>query len=400
MNNTALYIRISKDELNDDSINNQKEILTSYCKTNKIDNIKYYIDNGYTGTNLNRPALKRLLSDVAEGIITNIITKDLSRLGRNYIDIGYITDYYFKRHNITYTAINDIALSNIDNDFMIPIKNIFNEYYAKDISNKIRFTLNNYKINHIKRKTARPIYGYTIDGKIDDAVLSNIRLIYNLYLNGKSIRDIKDIIEAMHIINPQTYFNLKYNYKYRINNMYSWNISSISNILRYKEYKGTLVLNKTYKRFKAKNVNYNHEDKLILVDDKIPKLINENDYNNVKALRLKKNNNFKSNNIYKGLIYCSICNNKFRYKEDKKKDGTSFIRLTCRGNHKHDKPSILIDDLNKYIKYIEHKSNKINILNSVSKIFISKNLCKYKNKGCIRKYIKIEYKHDEIISIL
>ena len=154
--NTAIYCRLSREDGNEESqsIQSQKEILTEYVKKQGWNLVDYYIDDGYSGTDFNRPSFQRLLRDIELGKIGIVITKDLSRLGRNYIQAGYYTEEYFPLHNIRYIALNDAydTFNEDANDFA-PFKNIINEWYAKDISKKIRFTLDNKAKNGEPRNT-------------------------------------------------------------------------------------------------------------------------------------------------------------------------------------------------------------------------------------------------------
>ena len=139
---TALYCRLSRDdelEGESNSITNQKSILSKYAKENGLTNARFYVDDGYSGTNFNRPDFQRLLADVNSGIIGTIIVKDMSRLGRDYLRVGMFTEITFPEANVRFIAINDgvDSESNVDNDFT-PFRNIINEWYAKDTSKKIK----------------------------------------------------------------------------------------------------------------------------------------------------------------------------------------------------------------------------------------------------------------------
>lgn len=137
----ALYVRLSRDdELEGDSnsIANQKKLLSKYAKEHHYTNTKVYADDGYTGTNFNRPAFKRLVEDIEMGYISTVIVKDMSRLGRNYLQVGYYTDTFFPDNDIHFIAVNDCVDSDNEDDDFTPFRNIINEWYAKDISRKVR----------------------------------------------------------------------------------------------------------------------------------------------------------------------------------------------------------------------------------------------------------------------
>ena len=162
MNNAALYCRLSIDDGISESlsISNQKKILSSYCVLNNFNIYDFYIDDGYSGTNFNRPSFIKMINDIERGNIDIVVTKDLSRLGRNYLETGKYTDIYFPNKNIRYIALNDnIDSFNELNEF-IPLKNIINEWYALDISKKIRATLNKQMESGEFKRAGHPLYGY------------------------------------------------------------------------------------------------------------------------------------------------------------------------------------------------------------------------------------------------
>ena len=164
-NRVAIYCRLSRDDGNVDesqSIQSQKAILTEYAIKNNFVIHDIYIDDGYSGTDFNRPSFLRMLEDIEHNKINIVITKDLSRLGRNYIQTGYYTEDYFPKHNVRYIAINDsFDTEKEETTDFAPFKNIINEWYAKDISKKIRFTLDNKAKNGEAKNTVFPIFGYT-----------------------------------------------------------------------------------------------------------------------------------------------------------------------------------------------------------------------------------------------
>ena len=138
---TALYCRLSRDdgaEGESNSIANQKKLLAKYAKEHGFINTKFYVDDGFTGTNFNRPGFQQMLEDMEMGYISTVIVKDSSRFGRNYLEVGQYTDYYFPENNIRYIAINDSVDSDNGEDDFSAFRNVMNEMYARDISRKIR----------------------------------------------------------------------------------------------------------------------------------------------------------------------------------------------------------------------------------------------------------------------
>ena len=157
----GLYTRLSRDDGTDsesNSIANQKRLLSQKAKELGFTNVKFYVDDGYTGTNFNRPGFQELLDDIEMGYVTTVIVKDLSRLGRDYVSVGYYTDNYFPDHNIRFIAVNDMVDSDEGENEIAPFKNIMNEMYARDISRKIRSS--NRIRGNLGEPLAQPPYGY------------------------------------------------------------------------------------------------------------------------------------------------------------------------------------------------------------------------------------------------
>ena len=190
---TALYCRLSRDdelEGESNSITNQKSILSKYAKENGLTNIRFYVDDGYSGTNFNRPDFQRMLADVNAGLIGTIIVKDMSRLGRDYLRVGMFTEITFPEANVRFIAINDgvDSESKVDNDFT-PFRNIINEWYAKDTSKKIKAV---FKAKGMSGKPlcTRPPYGYVKDPAdkyhwiIDEEAEEIVRQIFSLCVKG------------------------------------------------------------------------------------------------------------------------------------------------------------------------------------------------------------------------
>ena len=138
---TALYCRLSRDDGGDgdsNSIANQKKLLSKFAKDRGLGNTKHYVDDGYTGTNFNRPGFQQMIEDVEAGYVSVVIVKDMSRLGRDYLQVGYYTETFFPDHNIRLISVNDGTDSDEGEDGFAPIRNVINELYARDISRKIR----------------------------------------------------------------------------------------------------------------------------------------------------------------------------------------------------------------------------------------------------------------------
>lgn len=158
---TALYCRLSRDdgtECDSNSVANQKKLLTKYAKENGFGNTRFYVDDGYTGTNFNRPGFQKLLEDMEMGYVSAIIVKDMSRLGRDYLQVGYYTDTFFPDHNIRFIAINDCVDSDDGENELAPFRNVMNEMYARDISRKVR---SSHRLRgNAGEPLSQPPYGY------------------------------------------------------------------------------------------------------------------------------------------------------------------------------------------------------------------------------------------------
>ena len=192
---TALYCRLSRDDElggESNSIVHQKEILSAYAKNQGFSNIRFYVDDGYSGTNFNRPDFQKMLDDVNRGIVGAIIVKDMSRFGRDYIMVGYYTEIMLPQSDVRFIAVNDNVDSEsvADNDFT-PFRNIINEWYAKDTSKKIRSVLKA-KGNSGKHLSVIPPFGYKKDPEdktkwiIDEEAAEIVKTIYRMYLDGNN----------------------------------------------------------------------------------------------------------------------------------------------------------------------------------------------------------------------
>ena len=160
---TALYCRLSRDDGGDgdsNSIANQKKLLSKFAKDRGLGNTKHYVDDGYTGTNFNRPGFQQMIEDIEAGYVSVVIVKDMSRLGRDYLQVGYYTETFFPDHNIRLISVNDGTDSDEGEDGFAPIRNVINELYARDISRKIRSS------HRLRGNAGEPLspppYGYMI----------------------------------------------------------------------------------------------------------------------------------------------------------------------------------------------------------------------------------------------
>ena len=404
----GVYCRLSVDDgyVQGDSlsIQNQKSFITEYCNKNNYTIIDYYVDDGYSGTNFDRPKFKEMIYDIENNKINTVIVKDLSRLGRDHIKTDYYLETYFPDRNIRFIAISDNYDSKeADNDF-IPFKNIINEMYAKDVSKKIRFTIENQMKTGKNAGTSLPLYGYKYDDKrnriIDPEASEVVKLIYKLFLQGYNYSDIARQLKDMEIITPLYYFYQKYNYGKSKNftySFYDWHPETIKRILTNDEYTGILRRKKTHTRFKSnKTVPVPKEEQYVFYDKYeaiIDKATFESAYSQANLVKQKYTHD--QVNRYSGLVYCGVCGKKLRHKIDYRVNRRDFVRLTCRTPEcGPNRGTILYEDLDKiitkelmdlkkvifnnkdkFIEYAKQKSKSLNYSNEYTILLEEKNRC-------------------------
>ena len=255
---TALYCRLSKDDEqigDSNSIVHQKEILAKHAKEHGFSNCEFYVDDGFSGTNFNRPDFQRLMADAEEGRISTIIVKDMSRFGRDYIMVGYYTEIYFSNLNIRFIAINDNVDSSIqtEND-LTPFKNVFNEWYAKDTSKKIRAVFKA-KGNSGKHLTTNPPFGYIKDPNdkdkwiIDEEAAGTVRRIFQMFVDGVRMPEIARKLTEEKVETPQLY-NIHRDRSIHKLSEYPeiWSVGTIKNMLDQVAYVGHTVNFQTAKK--------------------------------------------------------------------------------------------------------------------------------------------------------
>lgn len=269
----AAYLRLSKEEFSNEkesnSITNQKLIIDNYLEKNKeYKLVDYYIDDGYSGTNFNRPEFQRMLEDIKNKKIDVIIIKDLSRLGRNYIETGNFIEVIFPAMGVSVVSVDEnceIDSTDYYGDDYLPLKNLFNDMYAKDISKKVRSSLIVKKYNGEFTGKLAP-YGYIKDPKdkhkflIDKNVSHIIRKIFDMILDGKSRRQVADFLNNNDILTPSEYLNINANEDISV--MKKWNSEMVNTILKNENYTGTLF------QGKRRKLNY-RVNKQLRLDKKI-----------------------------------------------------------------------------------------------------------------------------------
>lgn len=325
---TALYLRLSRDddlEGESNSISNQRTLLLKYAKKNHFDNIKIFVDDGISGVTFNRQGFQDMLNLIESDQVETLIVKDMSRLGRNYIEVGNLTESVLPMHNVRLIAVNDGVDSSKGEDDFTPFRNIMNEWYAKDMSRKMRSTL---KIKSSQGYAiGQPPLGYKRDPDnpklwiIDDEGAEIIRKIYNLRLQGESTTKIAKILRNEKILIPSMYAYEKGYKKPTIKNprdKYLWTHELIRVILKNQCYVGDVVNFKTYsKSFKLKNRLENDKENWQIHKDVHEPIISRKDFEEVQ--KTFRNTKFRTakhieQNIFAGLLKCSDCGANLNYK--------------------------------------------------------------------------------------
>ena len=333
----GLYIRLSREDENktdvSESITNQKSLLLQYVKENNLRVYDIYIDDGYSGTTFDRPGFNRLINDIENKLVNMVITKDMSRLGRDYIKTGYYLEKYFPEHNIRYIAITDnidTYLNNSNND-IAPFKAIMNDYYAKDISKKIKSSLRA-KQKEGKWVGSRCPYGYDKDINNKNHLVINeeqagiVRYIFDLSLNGLTCFKIANKLTLENIKTPAQYYDFNWKNNYNMN-MGKWHPKTIKDILTNRLYTGDLVQNRRSKiNYKIKKVVYNKECDYIVVPNTHEAIIDKELFDRVQSL-IPKNvgrNEKRENHLLDGLLYCGECNHRISVSPRRKIDNRCY----------------------------------------------------------------------------
>ena len=320
---TALYARLSVDDANDgdsNSIVHQKEMLERYCKDNGYTNYKFYVDDGFSGTNFERPDFKRMIADVEAGKVKRVIVKDLSRFGRDYLQVGMFTEVLFAQYDIHFIAIaNNVDSQKGEND-LTPFVNLFNEWYARDCSRKQRAVKRAKGISGKRIASIAP-YGYISgeDGKLipDEETAWVVKLIYDLCIQGYGTTQIANELTRRNIPTPGTLAFRRTGSKrnYCPGKEFVWVYRSIDKILSYKEYLGHTVNFKTYsKSYKLKKRYEIPEEQQIVFENTHEAIINQEDWDTVQRIRAHRRHPVKQGEpaLFSGMLFCADCGSLLR----------------------------------------------------------------------------------------
>ena len=330
---TALYPRLSKDDLQQGdsvSIENQKRILETYARQNGFSNLCWYTDDGYSGANFQRPGFQAMLADIEAGKVGTVIVKDMSRLGRNYLQVGMYTEMLFPQKGVRFIAINDgVDSAQGENDFT-PLRNLFNEWMVRDTSKKIK-AVKKAKGLSGKPVTSKPVYGYLMDGDenfiIDEEAAPVVKQIYQLCLAGNGPTKIARMLSGQEIPTPGTleYRRTGSTRRYHPGYECKWATNTVVHILENREYTGCLVNFKTEKpSYKLKRSIENPIEKQAVFENHHEPIIDRQTWERVQELRRqrKRPNRYDEVGLFSGILFCADCGSVMyqqRYHTDKRK---------------------------------------------------------------------------------
>lgn len=371
----ALYIRLSKedgDKQESYSVTSQREILTEYLKQHHdIEFVDFYIDDGWSGTNFDRPGFKRMMQDIYDGNVNCVIVKDLSRFGRNYTDAGHYLDDVFMRLGVRFIALNN-SVDSISNSMnaatkciTVGVQNVINESVAATTSVNVRGTLN------VSRKQGKfigsfPTYGYLKNPEdhhkliIDEEAASVVRMIYNLFISGKSVIGVTKELNKLKIPNPTAYKKAKgWNYKHTSgkNNDGLWCDSTVRRILSNQMYIGNMVQGKnTTVSYKIKQCRAIPKDEWIIVENTHEPIIDRETFDTAQSLFNKNTRTAPKKtevDLFAGFVKCADCHRAMSKKTNKHSYGT-YKYYRCVTSRKMDSGacsphSIRIDKLERAV---------------------------------------------------
>ena len=325
----ALYERLSRDddlEGDSNSIINQKRILSDYARQNGFTRTRHYTDDGWSGANFERPDWKRLLEDIEKGEIDTVIVKDMSRIGRDYLQVGFYTEVVFRQKGIRFIAIaNSVDSERQESAEFAPFLNIMNEWYVRDCSRKIKTAVKTKGMSGAPISVMCP-YGYKKDPDhknhwlVDEEVAWVVKKIFQLAMEGNGPVTIAKILESEHIERPSYYFGKQgignWQGRYYSDYPYAWKGITISQILDRPEYAGHTVNFRTHKEsYKDKRQIPNDRSEWKIFENTHEAIVDEDTFNKVQELRhtVRKRNSMGEMNVLTGKVFCADCGQKMYY---------------------------------------------------------------------------------------
>ena len=372
----AFYCRLSRDDDNEgdsNSITHQKQLLERYAHDHGIKNYRFYVDDGFSGTNFNRPGFKKMMEDIEAGLVYMVAVKDMSRFGRNYLETGIYTEIRFPEMGVRFIAVNDGVDSEdqTGNDFT-PFRNIINEWYAKDTSKKIKAVFRAKGMSGARLSNHAP-YGYLLDENkkliVDEETAPVVRMIFQLCAEGNGPGKIARILKERKINTPRTLDFLRTGRAdhYDPDDPYGWSCPTVARILGQKEYLGHTVNFKTAKKsFKSKRFIFNPADKLVVFENTHEAIINIELWDVVQKIRAHRRRPTRTGEtaLFSGIIFCYDCGSPLSLSKTHR-NRTSYSRYICskyrnsRGVQKCDAhyinesvlASLVLENLRKVISY-------------------------------------------------
>ena len=357
---TALYCRLSQDDALDgesNSITNQKALLSKFAADNNLKNTVFFVDDGYSGTNWNRPGFEAMMREVEDYNVSALVVKDLSRLGREYSHMGRLQDFIFPAYDVRFIAINDdVDSAKGDNDFAV-FKNVFNDYFAKDTSKKIR------AVNKIRGEAGQhiatiPVFGYMKDPAdkkkwiVDEEAAKAVKHIFDLCIAGKGPTQIAKILTAEKVFTVMAY-KAKQAGKPLPEEAFKWNGNAVIKILERMEYLGCTVNFKTYtKSLKFKKRMETPKKDWLIFEDTQPAIIEKGQWERVQQLRANKRRMTKigKTSIFSGLLYCADCGAKLYFCTSRAYKDSSQEHFVC-SNYKSNTGSCSIHFIREQVLY-------------------------------------------------
>lgn len=344
---TALYCRLSvDDDQNGDSnsIVHQKEMLGKYAQEHGMPNPQFYVDDGYSGTNFNRPDFQNMIRDIESGKVTTVIVKDMSRLGRDYLKVGYYSEVYLSEKDVHFIAVNDGVDNQYENDSdFTPFRNIINEWYAKDTSKKVRAVLRA-KGNSGKHLCNCPPYGYVKDEVdkqkwlVDEEGARVVKEIFALCIQGYGPTQIARLLTERKVDSP-VMWKIRMGVKYHTEKFETpeiWTTRAVIGILSNPTYLGhTVNFRSTKKSYKSKQIVYKPKEDWVVFENTHEAIIDQDTFDTVQRLRDCKRRPARMGemSVFSGLLFCADCGKKLylnRCKEYKKYEKAHFVCATYR----------------------------------------------------------------------
>ena len=344
---TACYERLSsedrgKDKAEDESnsIATQKKILERYCKEHGYTGIRHYEDDGYSGTNFQRPRFQEMLADIKAGKIARVLVKDMSRLGRDYLQVGMYTDIIFPEFGVHFLAVNDGVDSTRGENEFTAIRNVFNEMFARDTSKKVRASYQS-KSRSGEHVAAYPPYGFKKDperkGKwlVDEEPAAVVQKIYSLCIDGFGPSQIAVWLWENKIPCPSAYAadNELPCPKKPPKDPYSWSTETVSTILRRLEYLGhTVNFRKTKQSYKSKKIIFNDPGEWAIFENTQEPIIEEHVFWTVQNIRQGRRRKTRTDELdmFTGLLYCVDCGGKLYRQYKQNPSGKVYVSYSCK----------------------------------------------------------------------